>query len=123
MDKWRVGVLRFGPIRHYSITPILHCDDSYPRPLARVLNFSRKSADIPTMSGQNDDLGSSLPIQVILDGQPLEIPGHARESLAAVRAYLESLALQRNRVVATFTVDGVAINVQKAAIEFKEFHR
>lgn len=42
---------------------------------------------------------------VVLDGQPVPVPAE-RRSINAIRCYLETLALERQRVLFTFTVDG-----------------
>ena len=43
--------------------------------------------------------------RVFLDGQPVTLPVK-RRTLSAIRAYLESLALQKERVLCVFSVDG-----------------
>jgi hypothetical protein len=50
------------------------------------------------MSGDNA-------VRVVLDGQPVPVPAE-RRSINAIRCYLETLALERQRVLFTFTVDG-----------------
>jgi hypothetical protein len=44
-------------------------------------------------------------LEVTLDGQPIRLPAE-RRSLNAIRCYLETLALERQRILFTFTVDG-----------------
>ena len=44
-------------------------------------------------------------VRVVLDGQPVTMPVE-RRSINAIRCYLETLALERQRVLFTFTVDG-----------------
>jgi len=44
-------------------------------------------------------------LQVLLDGCPVDIP-YGHRSLPAIRSYLESLALQQQRVLYSFSVDG-----------------
>lgn len=44
-------------------------------------------------------------LEVTLDGQPIRLPA-ARRSLSAIRCYLETLALERQRILCAFSVDG-----------------
>jgi hypothetical protein len=44
-------------------------------------------------------------VQVMLDGLPVELPAN-RHSLAAIRSYLETLAMEHQRILHSFTVDG-----------------
>src|SRR5437899_305560 len=55
----------------------------------------------PSSSLRND-------LEVLLDGSAVELPEGAH-SLSAIRSYLETLTLQRQRVLCSFCVDGVAI--------------
>ena len=48
-------------------------------------------------------------IQVLLDGSPVELPDE-RRSLSAIRSYLETLALERQRVLYSFSVDGAPVS-------------
>lgn len=43
-------------------------------------------------------------VRVVLDGQPVAVPAE-RRSINAIRCYLETLAMERQRVLFTFTVD------------------
>jgi hypothetical protein len=49
-------------------------------------------------------------LQVLLDGKPVVIP-HKTRSLAAIRCYLEILALNQQRILFSFRVDGARINL------------
>src|SRR5215469_15365363 len=53
---------------------------------------------------------SSGEIRVTLDGETVVLPT-GRNSLGAVRSYLESVALGSQRVLAEFAVDGCAVNL------------
>jgi len=75
------------------------------------------------MSGRTDDLSSPIRIEVIMDGKPLELPEHVNGSLTAIRSYLESLALQRGRVMSFFSVDGIIINTIEDSPEIKNMQR
>lgn len=44
-------------------------------------------------------------LKVFLDGRPVKLPAQ-RRSLSAIRTYLETLALENERVLCTFSVDG-----------------
>jgi len=59
---------------------------------------------------QKDKFGSSVAskqVEVLLDGQPIRLPSE-RVTLNAIRSYLETLALEYQRVITSFTVDGIA---------------
>ena len=49
--------------------------------------------------------------QVLLDGRHIELPEGAH-SLSAIRSHLETLTLQRQRVLCSFCVDGVSVHFQ-----------
>jgi hypothetical protein len=56
----------------------------------------------------SDSNDSSFPegrLEVMLDGQPIGVPPQ-RRSLAAIRSYLESLALEQQRILWSFRVEG-----------------
>jgi hypothetical protein len=44
-------------------------------------------------------------LEVLLDGHPIKLPAQ-RRSLSAIRTYLETLALESERVLCAFSVDG-----------------
>ncbi len=46
----------------------------------------------------------------MLDGQPVVLPAQ-RRSLAAIRSYLETLALEQQRILFSFRVDGARVNL------------
>lgn len=49
-------------------------------------------------------------IQVTLDGQRVDLPAE-RRSLTAIRAYLEALAMEQQRILCAFSVDGRPANL------------
>ena len=49
-------------------------------------------------------------LQVLLDGQPVILPAQ-RRSLASIRSYLEILAMEQQRVLFSFRVDGARVNL------------
>ncbi|MCW5553961.1 MAG: hypothetical protein KIS67_17625 [Verrucomicrobiae bacterium] len=49
-------------------------------------------------------------IQVTLDGQRVDLPAE-RRSLTAIRAYLEALAMEQQRILCAFCVDGRPANL------------
>ena len=60
----------------------------------------------------SDSNDSSFPegrLEVMLDGQPVGLPPQ-RRSLTAIRSYLESLALEQQRIIWLFSVDGDAVS-------------
>jgi hypothetical protein len=61
----------------------------------------------------SDSTGSPLTapgVQVLLDGLPVTLPPE-RRSFAAVRSYLETLALEQQRLLSALKVDGEALNL------------
>src|SRR5438876_3989500 len=75
------------------------------------------------MSGRTEDLSSPIRIEVIMDGKPIELPEHIKGSLTAIRSYLESLALQHDRVVSLFIVDGINVSTIEESLEIKGMQR
>jgi len=49
-------------------------------------------------------------LQVVLDGQPVVVPAQ-RRSLAAIRSYLATLAMEQQRILFSFRVDGARVNL------------
>jgi hypothetical protein len=61
---------------------------------------------------------SHLPaVQVLLDGQPVALPGKALKKLSSVRAQLEQLAMRKDRILTALWVDGIAVNLQQSSVE------
>src|SRR5437879_5336299 len=58
----------------------------------------------------HDSPQSGADLTVILDGRPVVVPAQ-RRSLAAIRAYLETLALEQQRILFSFRVDGARVNL------------
>jgi len=87
------------PIRHSSCAPMEH------------------------MYSETIDSSSVKPdIEVLLDGLPVELP-RERRSLTGIRSLLETLALQKHRVLSSFRVDGDATNVAQPLLPRKSFGR
>ena len=61
-------------------------------------------------------------VDVTLDGSPVEIPPE-RRSLAAIRSYLESIALQQQRIVCALVVDGESINLTQPRHPSRSFNQ
>ncbi|MBC8096586.1 MAG: hypothetical protein H7Y43_12320 [Akkermansiaceae bacterium] len=59
-------------------------------------------------------------VEVKLDGVPVEIPPE-RRSFVAIRSFLESLALQQQRILCALNVDGESINLSHPRIAWKSF--
>lgn len=58
----------------------------------------------------HDASGLCREIEITLDGLPVELPtGH--HSLGAIRCYLETLALERQRILGSLSVDGEWVNL------------
>jgi hypothetical protein len=60
------------------------------------------------------------PIQAFLDGMPVPLPP-AASSLASVRFHLETLALERNRILCALKVDGNQVNLAKGLLNHGSF--
>ena len=59
---------------------------------------------------------------MLLDGLPVELP-RERRSLTGIRSLLETLALQKHRVLSSFRVDGDATNVGQPLPHRQSFDR
>ena len=59
-------------------------------------------------------------IQVILDGLPVELPSN-RRSLAAIRCYLETLAMKHQRLLYSLIVDDQLINLAQLPANLRAF--
>ncbi|HYG35909.1 MAG TPA: hypothetical protein VEC99_14050 [Clostridia bacterium] len=64
--------------------------------------------------------GASL--EVLLDGAPVAVPPQ-RRSLAAILTYLEMLAMERQRILCSFTVDGQPLSLSQYVGIEKPFFR
>jgi hypothetical protein len=64
----------------------------------------------------------SSEVAVTLDGSSVEIPAE-RRSFVSIRSYLESLALQQQRIVCSIIVDGQNVNLTNARIAPRPFAR
>jgi hypothetical protein len=66
------------------------------------------------------DSFSTGALEVKLDGIAVEIPPD-RQSFIAIRSYLESLALQQQRIICALNVDGESVNLTQPRIPWKSF--
>lgn len=57
-----------------------------------------------------DASGTGDEIEIILDGLPVELPSGHR-SLGAIRCHLETLALERQRILYSLSIDGQPVNL------------
>jgi hypothetical protein len=62
-------------------------------------------------------------VQVTLDGQAVELSSKQGKSLHAIRTRLETMALKRNRVLFSLTVNGASVNLGDSMSPFKTFHK
>lgn len=67
-----------------------------------------------------DSASTGADLQVMLDGQPVVLPAQ-RRSLAAIRSYLETLAMEQQRILFSFRVDGARINLSAMLPTQKRF--
>jgi hypothetical protein len=75
------------------------------------------------MKRRDDENRTQPSVQVLLDGEPVALSGETLESLAAVRAQLEMIALRQDRVLADLLVDGIAVSLPHAAAWSKSFRK
>src|SRR4051812_9226638 len=61
-------------------------------------------------------------IEVLLDGHPVEVPPE-RQSPAAIRSFLEALALQHHRILYAFNIDGKPAASLESSGSAGAFHR
>jgi hypothetical protein len=66
--------------------------------------------------------GARGEIEIMLDGLPVSLPS-GRRSLNAIHCYLETLALERQRVLCSLSVDGLPVNLSLPLIYQKAFSR
>ena len=61
-------------------------------------------------------------VEVRLDGLPIQVPAE-RRSLVAIRSYVETLALEHQRIVCAFSVDGESACLAQPLVNRKTFSR
>src|SRR5437879_8498759 len=61
-------------------------------------------------------------LEIILDGVPLQVPAE-RRSLSAIRSYLDTLALEQQRLLCSFVVDGEPIGPSQPHEPQRQFVR
>jgi hypothetical protein len=66
--------------------------------------------------------GTRGEIEITLDGLPVRLPS-GRRSLNAIRCYLETLALEKQRVLCSLSVDGEPVNISLPLIHQEAFCR
>src|SRR5688572_1291473 len=69
-----------------------------------------------------DSSATHQEVEVKLDGHAVELPTE-RRSLNAIRSYLETLALEQQRILCSFTVDGAQANLSQSSWSQKSFVR
>jgi len=62
------------------------------------------------MLGNFNAPGADVEIEVILDGLPVGIPAEYR-SIGAIRCHLEALAMERQRILHSLSIDGQPVNL------------
>jgi hypothetical protein len=70
----------------------------------------------------HDSPSTGAELIVTLDGRPVILPPQ-RRSLAGIRAYLEMLALQQQRILFSFRVDGARIGLGAMLPTQPQFHK
>jgi hypothetical protein len=68
------------------------------------------------------DSSTGADLTVMLDGRPVALPPQ-RRSLAAIRSYLESLALEQQRILFSLRIDGARINLSAMLPTQRKFER
>lgn len=61
-------------------------------------------------------------VEILLDGSPVKLPP-GRRSLNGIQSYLETLALERQRVLCHLTIDGLPTNLCRPAMNKRNFAR
>ena len=61
-------------------------------------------------------------VEVRLDGLPIQVPSE-RCSLVAIRSYVETLAMEHQRIVCAFSVDGERASLAQPLTNRKTFRR
>jgi len=61
-------------------------------------------------------------VEVRLDGLPIQVPAE-RRSLVAIRSYVETLAMEHQRIVCAFSVDGERASLAQPLVNQKTFSR
>ena len=61
-------------------------------------------------------------VEVRLDGLPIQVPAE-RRSLVAIRSYVETLAMEHQRIVCAFSVDGERASLAQPLTNRKTFRR
>jgi hypothetical protein len=74
------------------------------------------------MSSDTIESGCEARVEVFLDGLPVRIPSD-RRSPAAIRCYLDTLALDRQRILYSFSIDGHRPDPQQPLSPGATFHR
>jgi hypothetical protein len=87
---------------------LARCILSSSEKLARFLHKPKPHIVMHPELQNTSSTGADL--QVLLDGLPVILPAQKR-SLAAIRSYLELLALEQQRILFSFRVDGARINL------------
>jgi hypothetical protein len=62
-------------------------------------------------------------VQITLDGQSVALPAKQARSLQAIRSHLERVALKRQRVLFSLTVNGTPVSLGETMSPFKTFHK
>jgi hypothetical protein len=61
-------------------------------------------------------------VEATLDGLPVKLPS-GRRSLNGIRCHLETLALEKQRILCSFSIDGESVNLSLPFIQQKAFRR
>lgn len=69
-----------------------------------------------------DSASTGAQVTVLLDGQPVVLPAQ-RCSLAGIRCYLETLAMERQRLLFSFRVDGARVNLSATLPSQTDFYK
>ena len=69
-----------------------------------------------------DSASTRADLTVMLDGRPVPLPPQ-RRSLAAIRSYLETLALEKQRILFSLRIDGARVNLSAMLPTHRKFER
>jgi hypothetical protein len=85
--------------------------------------FRADFADKRVMQGSANKQPAIPRVQITLDGQPVPLATNHGRSLQAIRAHLERVALKRQRVLFSLTVNGTPVSLGESLSPFKTFHK
>ena len=75
------------------------------------------------MQGSANKQPAAPKVQITLDGQPVALPLKQGRSLQSIRSHLERVALKRQRVLFSLTINGTPVSLGESLSPYKTFHK